>query len=160
VDASTLRRQLLELLKGGSAHITFQQVLADFPMDHINSRVSGIPYSPWELIEHMRITQFDILDFIRNPDYAERKWPEEYWPPKGKKATEREWKQTIDRFRDDLDALRAIVKDSRTDLTAPLPHAPKYDTLREILLAADHSAYHLGQVVALRRALKICRSAP
>lgn len=155
MSGKVLREQLLELLQGGSAHAPLREAVADVPADKINSRAPGIPYSLWDLAEHMRLTQYDILDFIRNPDYESRKWPDEYWPPKDKKANEAAWNETIDQFEDDLAALQAIVRDPKTDFTAPLPHAPTYTILREILLAADHTAYHTGQIVVLRRALEI-----
>jgi len=155
MDDSILRRQLLELLDGGSAHITFEDVVADFPADRINSRISGVPYSPWELLEHMRRAQFDLLDFIRNPKYAAPAWPDDYWPPKNREATETQWRRAVENFESDLDELKAMVKDPKQDLTAQLSHGPKYNLLREILLAADHSAYHLGELVVLKRALGI-----
>ncbi len=146
-----LREQLLTLLAGGAAHATFQDAVADFPLDRINSRVPDIPYSPWELVEHMRTAQYDILDFVRNVNYVALKWPDEYWPPKAKETSEENWKTTIKDFQDDLEALKRIVKDPETDLAEPLPHAPTYTVLREILLVADHNSYHIGQLMSLRR---------
>lgn len=155
MDSNVLRHQLTKLLEGANAHISFQNAVKNFPMDHINMRAAGIPYSCWELIEHMRIAQYDILDFIRNPEYSEMKWPDEYWPAKDKEATAEIWQQTIKIFENDLDVLKDIVKDPGTDFTGPLPHAPKYNILREILLVADHNAYHTGQIITIRRALNI-----
>lgn len=155
MDTNVLRNQLLALLEGGNAHVTFEHAIADFPIDQINTRVTEIPFSAWELIEHMRIAQFDILDFIRNADYVERKWPDDYWPPKDKEANGEIWNRTIKSFNDDLTALKECVKDPKTDLTNPIPHAPDYNILREILLVADHNAYHTGQIIFIRRALKI-----
>ena len=155
MNSKILRVQLLALLEGGNAHITTKQVLADFPLDYINTRANGIPYSLWELMEHMRIAQYDILDFIRNPNYKERKWPDEYWPSAGKKADETDWKSTIKNFEDDLETLKEMVKNPETDFTGPIPHIPDYTILREILLVADHNAYHTGQIIAIRRALNI-----
>jgi len=152
---SVLREQLLTLLEGGKAHVNFQAAITNFPLEYINSRAAGIPYSSWDLIEHMRIAQYDILDFIKNPDYEELKWPDDYWPPKEEGATSEMWNTTIMKFRDDLDALKKIIKDPQTDFTSPIPHAPKYTVLREILLVADHNAYHTGQLITLRRALQI-----
>jgi hypothetical protein len=111
MDLEILRDELLALLEGGNAHVTFKDAVADFPLDQINSRVPAIPYSAWELIEHMRIAQYDILDFIKNPDYEELKCPNEYWPPREKEATEETWRNTIKEFQDDLEALKEIVKD-------------------------------------------------
>lgn len=154
MDRAILCDQLLRLLEGGNAHITFRRAIANLSLDQINSRVPDIPYSVWGLVEHMRIAQFDILDFIRNPDYMQPKWPDEYWPAEGQEATEETWNKTIKAFEDDMEALKEIVKNPQTDFTAPLPHAPKYTVLREILLVADHNSYHIGQIVSLRRALK------
>ena len=155
MNVIVLRDQLLTLLGGGNAHVTFKHAVADLPIDQINSRVQDIPYSAWELIEHMRIAQYDILDFIINANYAKLKWPDEYWPPTGKEANEETWGRTIKKFEDDLEVLKEIIKNPETDFTSPLPHAPTYTILREILLVADHNSYHTGQIISLRRALKI-----
>ena len=155
MEVTVLRDQILKLLDGGNAHITFQDTVADFPVEKINARVSSIPYSTWDLVEHMRIAQYDILDFIVNADYAERRWPDDYWPDKGKKASEKEWQKSLRQFNNDLEALKAIVRNPQTDFTGPLAHAPSYTFLREILLVADHNAYHTGQIICLKRALKI-----
>jgi hypothetical protein len=155
MNSTVLQDQLVKLLEGGNAHMTFQDAVADFPIDQVNSRTPDLPYSPWELVEHMRISQHDILDFIKNPNYVELKWPEQYWPPKGQVASEETWRTTIKEFQEDLEALIGIVKDPQTDFTSPLPQAPTYTILREILLVADHNSYHIGQIISLRRALKI-----
>jgi uncharacterized damage-inducible protein DinB len=155
MNAAVLRDQLVQLLAGGNAHVTFQDAVANFPLEKINSRTALIPYSPWELVEHMRIAQYDIFDFIKNANYVERKWPDEYWPPKAQKASEEMWIKTIKDFRKDLQALKEIAKDPQTDFTSPLPHAPTYTILREVLLVADHNSYHVGQIISLRRALNI-----
>ena len=155
MDTKILREQLLKLLEGANAHITFQGAIKDFPIESINARVPGIPYSAWELIEHMRMAQYDILDFIINPDYKEMKWPEEYWPQKGMVATTGHWNKTIAEFEKDMASLKEIVGDSQTDFTGGIPHAPGYTILREVLLVADHNSYHTGQIIAIRRALNI-----
>jgi hypothetical protein len=152
---TVLRDQLLKLLEGGNAHITFQDAIADFPIEHINSRAPGIPYSTWELIEHMRIAQYDVLDFIKNIHYVELKWPDEYWPPKGVEAIEKTWTRSINTFQNDLESLKDIVRDPQTDFMAPLSQAPTYNIFREILLVADHNSYHTGQIISLRRVLQI-----
>jgi DinB superfamily len=155
MDNAVLRDQLLALLEGGNAHITFKRSIEDFPMNEINTRVPEIPYSSWELIEHMRIAQYDILDFIKNAGYKERKWPDDYWPPRDKTANRETWNKTIKSFNDDLNGLKELIEDPRTDFTAPIPHAPDYNILREILVVADHNSYHTGQIILIRRALKI-----
>jgi len=155
MNETVFRDQIAKLLEGGNAHVTFKDAVADLPLEWINSRVPEIPYSPWELIEHMRIAQYDILDFIRNVNYVELRWPDDYWPPKGEEASEEVWIRTIKDFQEDLEAVKEIVRDPQTDFTGPLVHAPKYTILREILLVADHNSYHIGQIISLKRALKI-----
>ncbi len=151
----TVREQLAESLAWGKAHVTLEAAVRDFPPAHYNTVVSPIPYSAWQLLEHIRIAQWDILDFIRNPDYRQPAWPEEYWPERGRQATVTDWNRTIRQIQADREALAALLADARVALTAPLPHAPEYTLLREILLVADHNAYHIGQLVMLRRLLEI-----
>ncbi len=155
MNDQVLREQLITLLEGGSAHLPFRDAVNNFPVERINDRVSTIPYSAWELIEHMRIAQYDILDFIKNPDYVEPEWPKEYWPPRGQKANQDTWDQSIRRLQDDLEDVKSLVTNPRIDLTDALPYAPNYTYIRQILLVADHNAYHIGQIISLRRALNI-----
>jgi len=149
-----VRQQLTEQLKGGNAYEPFDQLVADFPLRQINTRPAGLPYTPWRLMEHIRIAQWDILEFIRNPDYESPPWPAGYWPPEGAQADQGQWEETLDAIRQDRQYLLDIVLDPQTDLYAPLPHAPDYTILREILVAADHFAYHLGEFGLLRSALE------
>ncbi len=158
-DDKVLRDQLLALLRGGNAHMTFDQAIADFPLEHINRRPPKVPYTPWHLLEHIRITQWDILEFVRNPDYVSPPWPEGYWPHPDEQADEAAWSRTIREFGADLEALKAIVRNPATDFTAPIPHAPGYTVLREILLAADHNAYHIGEFAILRQVMSTWPSA-
>lgn len=146
-----LRHELVALLRGRQAHVDAQTALADVPHERINDRVPGFAHSLWETLDHLRFTQADILDFIRNPDYAERNWPDDYWPDHDASASE--WDATVAAFLTDLDVLVQLTEAG--DLTAELGHAPGYTLLREVLLAADHTSYHLGQVVMLRRQLGI-----
>jgi len=148
-----LREQLLFLLRGGNAHLTFDDAVAEFPLAHINIKPPHVPYTPWHLLEHIRIAQWDILDFIHNPAYAALKWPEGYWPAPDAQADESKWNQTIQDFRANLVTLQKLVENPGTDLTAPIPHAPKYTILREILLVADHNAYHIGEFAILRQVM-------
>src|SRR5690554_1972842 len=152
-DDSALRKQLLALLRGGNAYPPFDRIIADFPLDRINERPPNVGYSPWELLEHMRITQWDILEFTRNPDHVSSSWPEGHWPPPGEEADALRWQETINAFRADRRALEAMVQDPNVDLTADLPHAPGYNVLREVLVAADHNAYHLGEFGILRQVM-------
>jgi hypothetical protein len=149
----TLREELLRLLQGGHAHMDLDQAVADFPADFINVRPPNVPYTPWHLLEHLRITQWDILEFVRDPGHMSPQWPKGYWPDPDAKADEAQWKATIDAFRSDLRALEAIVQDPQTDFFGPIPHAKDYNILREILLVADHSAYHIGEFGILRQVM-------
>jgi len=148
-----LRKQLEELLAGGHAHMGFERVVESFPVDQINTRAPNFPYTPWHLLEHMRIAQWDILAFIQDPNHVSPTWPEGYWPSREKEADSNQWSKTVEEFRSDLKSLREIVADPNNDLTAPLPHGDKYNILREILIVADHNAYHLGELAAFRQIL-------
>jgi hypothetical protein len=148
-----VREQLLALLRGGNAHQGFDQATADFPLDKINRRPPGLPYTPWRLLEHMRIAQGDILEFIRDPDYESPPWPEGYWPAEGEEADEARWRATIQALMADGQALQEMVADPETDLYASLPYGEEYTILREILVVCDHNAYHLGEFGLLREAL-------
>jgi hypothetical protein len=148
-----LRQQLLALLRGGNAHMSFDQAVANFPLEHINRRPPNATYTPWHLLEHVRIAQWDILEFVRDPDHVSPGWPEGYWPAADAEADRAQWQKTIADFRADLKALNDLVADPGTDLTAPLPHAPGYTVLREILVVADHNAYHIGEFAILRQVM-------
>lgn len=152
-DERVLREQILKLLRGGNAHATFDDVVADFPMDRINDRPPHVSYSPWHLLEHIRIAQWDILEFVRNPRHVSPEWPRGYWPAPDEIADEARWQQTLRDFRADLAAVEALAEDDSIDLTAPIPHAPGYTVLRELLLVADHNAYHIGEFGILRQVM-------
>lgn len=149
-----VREQLLALLRGGNAHLGFERAIADFPVEHINAKPPNVPYSPWHLIEHIRIAQWDILEFIRNPDHVSPSWPEGYWPSQDEQADAARWQKTIDDFRTDLKALQDLVADPNSDLYAPIPHAQGYTIFREILVVADHNAYHIGEFAILRQVME------
>jgi uncharacterized damage-inducible protein DinB len=155
MNDTVLRDQLINLLESRNAHMSFHDAVSDFPQDHINSLAPAFPYSVWNLIEHMRIAQRDIIDFIENVNYVELKWPDDYWPAEGQEANTETWMRTVKEFQDDLGTLKEIVANPNTDLMEPLSHAPTYNTLREILLVADHNSYHIGQIISLKRILKI-----
>ena len=147
-DAS-LREHLDEVLQGESAHISPEAALSDFPLEEINTRPDGAPHTAWQLLEHMRIAQWDILDFSRNPNYQGMKWPDDYWP-KGE-CTVEGWHKSVKQLFDDVQAMRDLVADKSIDLFAKIPHGDGQTILREALLVADHNAYHLGQLVMLKR---------
>ena len=148
-----LREQLLELLRGGHAHMGLDEAVSDFPPQAMNERAPNVSYTPWELLEHIRIAQWDILAFIQDPDHVSPEWPSGYWPAEGETATEEAWAETVRQIRSDREALVALVADPETDLTAPLPHAPEYSVVREILTVTDHSAYHLGEFALMREVM-------
>ena len=150
---SVMREQLLALLRGGNAHLGFENAVADFPIGHINTKPPNVDFTPWHILEHLRIAQWDILEFIRNPDHESPKWPEGYWQDPTEQADEVRWQQTLDEFRADMKALQDLVANPNTDLYAPLPHAPGYTILREILVVADHNAYHIGEFAILRQVM-------
>jgi hypothetical protein len=150
---SALRRQLLDLLRGGHAHMSFDDAVEAFPPGQLDDFPAGVGYTPWHLLEHVRIAQWDILMFIRDPHHISPAWPEGYWPPTEAKAGEADWQATLAGFRADHHALEEIVADPRTDLTGDLPHAPGYSILREILVVSDHNAYHIGEFAILRQVM-------
>lgn len=146
-----MREQVLALLRGGNAHMPFDEAVADFPLDRINDRAPNVFYSPWQLLEHIRITQEDILEFTRDPDWVSPSWPEGHWPAPDEEADPARWTATINAIRRDLEAMQALVADPANSLTDDLPHAPGYTLLREALLVADHNAYHIGEFAILRQ---------
>ncbi len=150
-----MREQVLALLNGGNAHMNFSQALTGFPIEYINRKAVNFSYTFWHLLEHMRIVQWDILEFIRNPAHVSPDYPSGYWPPEEEEAQEPQWQQTIAQFRADLEAVQNLVADPSTDFFAPIPYARDYTVFREILLVADHNAYHLGEIVTLRQAMAI-----
>jgi hypothetical protein len=148
-----LREHLVKLLTGGEAHADFEAAIKDFPAELRGKTPEGADHSAWELLEHLRIAQGDILDFSRNPDYKERKWPEDYWPGTAALPDEKAWDKSVRAFQKDLRAMCELVSDTKTDLFAKIPHGDGQTILREALLVADHNSYHLGQMVLLRRLL-------
>lgn len=149
----SLREHLLYLLRGGGAHIDFEKVVAGFPAEAINGKVEHIPYTPYHVLEHMRIAQRDILEFSRDAEHVSPAWPEGYWPAANVQADEEMWAKSVAAFRDDLKAMTTLIEDSSTDLFAPIPHGTGQTILREALLIADHNAYHLGVLSTLKRIL-------
>jgi hypothetical protein len=148
-----LREHLLYLLRGGGAHVDFETVIADFPVEAINRRVEPITYTPWQLLEHMRIAQWDILEFSRNANHVSPKWPEGYWPAAEAVADAEAWRKSVEAFRADLKAMENLLEDAATPLFAPIAHGDGQTVLREALLVADHNAYHLGVLSTLKRIL-------
>lgn len=148
-----LREHLLYLLQGGGAHLSFEQAVTSQPEDLRGAKVEGSSHTPWRLLEHLRICQWDILEFSRNPDHVSPDFPDGYWPKTDAPPNAEAWEESIRGFQSDLQAMIDLVADPSTDLFAPIPGGDGQTILREALLVADHNAYHLGQLVFLRRCL-------
>jgi hypothetical protein len=152
-ETAALRDHLLYLLQGGGAHVDFVAAVADLPAGLRGGKVAGLPHTPWRLLEHLRIAQWDILEFCRNPRHVSPTFPEGYWPKGDAPPDDAAWNGSVAMFRADLRAMQDLVADPATNLFAPLPHGKGQTVLREALLAADHNAYHLGQLIVVRRLL-------
>ena len=148
-----LRDQLIRLLDGVDAHMPFEDAVADFPNDGINRRPPNVHYTPWHLVEHLRLTQWDILEYVRNPAWVSPDWPIGYWPSPDATATPEQFAASVAGFLADRAALRDLVGDPETDLTASIPHTPGHSLLREIRIVGDHNAYHVGELAILRQVM-------
>jgi DinB superfamily len=148
-----LREHLIALLTGGNAHADFEAAIKDLPAELRGKTPKGAEHSAWELVEHLRIAQWDILDFSRNPKYKAKEWPKEYWPETAAPPDDKAWAKSVRAFRKDLKAMCDLVADESTDLYALIPHGEGQTILREALLVADHNAYHVGQLILVRRLL-------
>jgi hypothetical protein len=146
-----LRAHLVDLLRGGNAHMGFDEAVADIPEALINARPANVAYTFWHLIEHLRLTQVDLLNYVTKADYQEPAWPAEYWPAPHAQATKADWEASIAAFRQDLDAFVTIIGDEATDLFAGVPSHAEHTILREALILADHNAYHIGELAILRQ---------
>jgi hypothetical protein len=152
-EQTALRDELIFHLTVGHAHMPLEDAVKDFPMDRINEEFPNGSYSAWALLEHIRISQWDILDFIRNKDYIEIEWPKDYWPAPGTRATSQQWQATLDAFIADRQALIEIVNDPATDLYAKISWGTGQTVMREILVVTDHNAYHVGEFAIMRQAM-------
>ncbi|HEY0444486.1 MAG TPA: DinB family protein [Candidatus Limnocylindrales bacterium] len=153
MNDSMLRDDLAELLDGQGAHMPLEDAVADFPDDAINRQPPNVDYTPWHLLEHIRLTQLDILDYVRNRNYQARAWPAEYWPAPDAKATPAEFQATVDGCLADRAELRRMLVDPSMDLFAVIPGTPGHTLLREVRIAADHAAYHVGEFAVLRQVM-------
>ena len=151
----SLREQVLYLLAGGGAHVSFDDAIAGLPGDKRGEKPAGMNHSVWELVEHIRIAQWDILEFSRDRKHKSPAWPEGYWPAKGKAPNTAQWNASVKKIRADLKGMQALVKNPKTDLFAKIPWGDGQTILREALLIADHNAYHLAQIVDARRLLRV-----
>ena len=148
-----LRDHLVRFLDWGNAHTNFDDAVKDFPSELRGKRPAGSPHSPWELLEHLRLALWDILEFARNPKHVSPKFPEGYWPATPAPPSDAAWDDSVKSYRDALRQFAELAADDSVDLFAPIPHGEGQTVLREILLAADHNAYHLGQLLLVRRLL-------
>jgi hypothetical protein len=148
-----VREQVIRLLQGGQAHLTLDQVLKNFPEKLRGVKPDRAPHTAWQLLEHLRLAQWDILEFSRDPKHVSPQWPEGYWPETEKPPSDAAWKKSIATIKKDLLEMEKLVEDPKTDLYAKIPHGTGQNILREALLIADHNAYHIGQLLLLRRLL-------
>jgi hypothetical protein len=153
-ETLSLRKHLADLLRMKGAHVNLEAAVSGFPVALRGAKPPGAPHTAWQLLEHMRIAQEDILDFSRNPKYREKKFPDDYWPAAEAPPSEEAWDASIVQFQKDLKEMQELVADTKQDLLAKLPHGTGQTLLREALLVADHNAYHLGQLVFLRKTLE------
>jgi hypothetical protein len=158
MNDAVLREHLRRLLEWEDAHAGFDTAVAGIPLRLRGRKPEGVPYSAWQLLEHLRITQHDILEFCRNLRYEEMKWPEDYWPASASPPSAAAWEKSIREFKKDRKALQALAMDERVDLASRIPHGNGQTYLRELILAADHTAYHVGELVVVRRLLGIWKA--
>jgi hypothetical protein len=151
----SLREHLLYLLRDGGAHVGFDNAMGDWPVQLAGVKVANFPHTAWMLVEHMRLAQWDILEFSRNPKHVSSAWPEGYWPASEAPADEKAWTASIAAFKKDLRTMERLVSERKIDLYARIPWGDGQTILREALLVADHNAYHLGQLVMLRKSIGI-----
>ncbi len=152
-NETLLRKQLVTLLTGSEAHVDFEAAIKNLPEELRGKRPKGAEHSAWELLEHLRIAQWDILEYAINPKHESPKWPEGYWPTSPAPASADEWGKSVRAFRKDLKRLCDLVLSESTDLYRKIPHGDGQTILRQALLTADHNAYHVGQIVQVRKLL-------
>ena len=152
---ASLRQHLRDLLLQGNAHLNFDKAVASLPAESRGARPPGVPHTAWRLVEHMRIAQRDILEFCRDPAHVSPEFPAGYWPAGDSPRDDLAWERTLASFRADLRSMADLVADPAIDLFAPLPHGDGQTVLKEALLVADHNAYHLGELIVVRRALGV-----
>lgn len=154
IDDLQLREHVNYLLDGGGAHLDFDSAIEGLPPEMRGAQPDHLPHTPWRLLEHMRLCQWDILEYSRNSEHVSPNFPDGYWPDGDAPAADESWDECVERFHSDLQEMRNLVMDPEVDLLAQIPHGqPGHTVLREALLVADHNAYHLGQLVLVRKAL-------
>jgi hypothetical protein len=159
-DESTLRRHIVNLLRGEHAYMPFETAVKNFPEEDINKFPPNVPYTFWHLVEHIRITQNDILDFSQNPDYVYLQWPQDYWPAKDAKATKKEWDESVESVIRDLDEMIGLIESPASDLFTPFAWGEGQNLLREAMVVANHNAYHIGEFGILRQVIGNWRDMP
>jgi hypothetical protein len=153
-ETVSLRKHLDNLLRMEGAHLPFKEAVSGFPVELRGVKPAGAPHSAWELLEHMRLAQEDILDFSRNPNYREKTFPDDYWPATEAPPSEEAWNRSAAKFQSDMKEMQDLIANTKLDLLAKIPHGKGQTLLREALLVADHNAYHLGQLMFLRKTLE------
>jgi len=146
-----LREQLVNFLDGSQAHITFDDAIKDFPYEPAGKKTPGMPHTPWEIIEHIRIAQFDIYQFSIDSSYISPTWPDGYWPENATPKSKTEWDNSVSQIKKDLQAMKDLVMDPKTDLFKTIPHGTGQNIFREVLVASQHNSYHLGQLMVLKK---------
>lgn len=152
---ANLRKHLAALVHWKDAHVDFDAAVKGIPARCRGVQPPGLPYSPWQLLEHIRLAQADILDFCLNPSYFAPKWPDDYWPSSPTPPDSRAWQMSVSSYRADLRSLGILLDDPAIDVYSEIPHGQGQTYLREILLIADHTAFHLGEIVVVRRLLGV-----
>lgn len=152
-NKTQLIEQLNAFLRGGEAFMSFAEAVKDFPVEHSNMFPTNVDYTFWHVLEHIRLTQRDIVDFIIDPEYKEPHWPDDYWPKKDAKATKKDWEKTVGSIEKDTQEMIGIVKDEMYDLYAKIPKGTGQTILREAMLVANHNAYHIGEFAILRQVM-------
>jgi hypothetical protein len=153
MNEQALRDHLLELLRGGSAHADIATIVDDIPKELRGRKPEGAPFTPWQLLEHMRITLNDLVVFSTDPEYVEIKWPDSYWPEKDTPDSDAAWDKSVKALKADFDAFEKMVQNPKTNLFAKIPWGDGQTLLREVLIACTHTSYHLGQMVMVRKEL-------
>lgn len=147
----TIRELLLEQLEGRQAHANFSQAIQGLTFKQVGVKVERVPYTIWELIEHIRIAQADILEFCRNPDYEELNWPQDYWPESSVPPSKKEYEKAVQEVTNGIEEMRMLVRDENNHLTTPFTHGSGQTLFREAMLIVDHNAYHIGQIILIRK---------
>lgn len=146
-----LRKELISYVEHPHTHMTFADAVKNFPEKLMNEKPHGLPYTFWQLLEHIRISQIDMIDFLQNANYKELSWPKDYWPDGDQKATAKMWNDAVKQYEKDIEKLKKIIEDPKTDLHAPIPHGQGQTIFREVLQIIDHASYHMGQFIVMRR---------